>query len=229
MENIMFSKILFSQSGRASGLVDNIDILYKEIDKFVDNYEAIALSTNLESPVSYYEDYFLKNSMNVNPWGSIEAMITHAVSNKYQVPCAHSPLMSEEGYNLFSFCGIVDPRKAPESESIADMYCCLKGLQKSPRIVAPEQGINSSNIGCLVIPHGCMSLPILSAFSQSIPVITVKENANVMKNRYSDYHFPNKILYEVDNYWEALAICQAIKSGIDPHTVRRPIAATKIV
>ena len=50
-----------------------------------------------------------------------------------------------------------------------------------------------------------------------------------MRNRYSDYDFDNKILYEVNNYWEALGVCQAIKAGIDPKVVRRPILATRSI
>ena len=97
------------------------------------------------------------------------------------------------------------------------------------RLVSPENGLNSSNISCLVIPYGCVGLPVLAAFDQSIPVIAVKENTNLMRNRYSDYDFDNKILYEVNNYWEALGVCQAIKAGIDPKVVRRPILATRSI
>lgn len=232
MDDFIDSKIEFTDSGRASGKIENLEFLFNEIDKF--NYDAIALSTSLEAPVSYYYDYFVTNSikqnnMEVNPWGSIEAMITHAVSNRYNIPCAHAPLISEEAYDLCPFAGIVDPRKAPESESVADIFCCLKGLQKSPKIVSAKEGLNSKDISCLVIPHGCVGLPVLAAFAQSIPVISVKENVNLMKNRFSDYDFPNKRLYEVNNYWEALAVCQAIKCGIDPDVLRRPILPTKKV
>ena len=125
--------------------------------------------------------------------------------------------------------GIVDPRKAAESESVADIYCCLKGLHKAPRIVYPQNGLNSTNISCLVIPYGCVGLPVIAAFDQGIPVIAVKENHNVMKNRYEDYDFKNKVLYEVNNYWEALAICQSLKCGIDPWTLRRPITSTRVL
>ena len=238
MENTMVAKAGYSSSGRASGFIDHVEELFNEIDKFINRhnhvskqnpYDAIALSTYLNMPHSNYDDYFVNNTINTNPWGSPEAMITHTVSDRYHIPCAHAPLMSKEAAAKAGTYGIVDPRKAPESESVADIYCCLKGLQKAPRLVSPENGLNSSNISCLVIPYGCVGLPVLAAFDQSIPVIAVKENTNLMRNRYSDYDFDNKILYEVNNYWEALGVCQAIKAGIDPKVVRRPILATRSI
>ena len=224
MSRSISSSCSFSGSGRASGEIDNIELLFNEIDKFPD-YNAICLSTALDLPLEYYNDYFVANKMSVNPWGSPEAMITHAVALRYNLPCAHAPLMSSHAAGLAGTYGIVDLRKAAESESIADIYCCLRGLHQAPRI--SSSGLSSANISCLVIPYGCVGLPVLAAFASDIPVIAVKENKNLMKNRYSDYACGR--LYVVENYWEALAVCQCIKSGIDPLTVRRPVSDTIVI
>jgi len=34
--------------------------------------------------------------------------------------------------------------------------------------------------------------------------------------------------YKVDNYWEAAGVMSALKSGISPASMRRPLSATKI-
>ena len=68
------------------------------------------------------------------------------------------------------------------------MYCVLKGLYKSPRIVTDREAINNpgilsaKDISCVVIPEGCLGLPTLAAMEQGIPVIAVRENHNLMKN-----------------------------------------------
>ena len=43
------------------------------------------------------------------------------------------------------------------------------------------------DVNCLVIPDGCVGLPVLAALQQGIPVIAVKENRNIMKNELDDY------------------------------------------
>ena len=52
----------------------------------------------------------------VNPWGGVEAMLTHALSSTYNIPTAHSPMFeSREIANMDP--GIVDPRMAAEAVS----------------------------------------------------------------------------------------------------------------
>ena len=63
----------------------------------------------------------------VNPWGGVEAILTHAISMLYNLPSAHSPMMtSNEVMNLD--VGIVDPRKSAEAVSTTYLHCILKVL-----------------------------------------------------------------------------------------------------
>jgi len=128
--------------------------------------------------------------------------------------------------------GIVDPRMAAEAVSLTFLQCTLKGLQRSPRIITDANAMNragvftAADISCLVIPDGCLGLPTLAALEQGIPVIAVQENRNLMKNDLSTLPWAPGQLHQVGNYWEAVGVIAAMRAGIDPASVRRPLAET---
>ncbi len=86
-----------------------------------------------------------------------------------------------------------------------------------------------ANISCLVIPDRCVGLPTLAALEQGIPVIAVKENKNRMQNKLEELPFARGKLFMVDNYLEAVGVMNAIKAGVAPESVRRPLAHTTVL
>jgi hypothetical protein len=54
----------------------------------------------------------------------------------------------------------------------------------------------------------------------------VRENRNKMDNDLATLPWKPGQFYLCDNYWEAAGIMSAIKSGVAPESVRRPIAET---
>ena len=169
----------------------------------------------------------------VNPWGGVEAMLTHALSSIYNVPVAHSPMFeSREVANMDP--GIVDPRMAAEAVSTTFLQCTLKGLQRSPRVVLDQavmsrpEALTVEDISCLVVPAGCLGLPTLAALEQGISVIAVRENRNLMKNDLSQLPWKPGQFHQVNNYWEAAGVIAAIRTGVDPMSVRRPLNDTLV-
>ena len=227
MDNIINCESMYSKSGRAIGKIEKLEYLFEIIDKYYEKYDAIGLSTFINVPEFYHKNYFSNDDM-INPWGGIEAMLTHSIAEKYNIPCAHSPMMASRKIMELEV-GIVDPRKAPESASITYLHCILKGLHKSPRITTPDKGISIEDISCLIIPSGCIGLPTLSALENGIPVIAVKENSNRMENKLEEYPFKHNKLFIVENYLEAVGVLNAIKSGIKLDTIRRPIEYTNVL
>jgi hypothetical protein len=130
--------------------------------------------------------------------------------------------------------GVVDPRLAAEAVSLTFVQCMLKGLQRSPRIVTDpdamrEAGmLTAADVSCLVIPDKCVGLPTLAALEQGIPVIAVRENTNLMENDLSFLPWADGQLHIVENYWEAVGVMTALKAGIKPNSLRRPIHATHV-
>jgi hypothetical protein len=125
--------------------------------------------------------------------------------------------------------GVVDPRMAAEAVSTTFMHCLLKGLHRSPQIIRDrdvivrDSVISAEDVSCLVIPDGCIGLPVLAALEQGIPVIAVKENRNKMKNDLSVLPWNPGQLITVENYWEAAGVMNALKAGVEPKSVRRPM------
>lgn len=83
-----------------------------------------------------------------------------------------------------------------------------------------------ADVSCLIIPDGCIGLPTLAALEQGIPVIAVRENKNVMNNNLEMLPWRPGQLYLVENYWEAVGVMAAIKVGLAPDSVRRPLSDT---
>ena len=228
MKNIIESTSHYSKSGRAVGEINSLEKILEIIEKHKNDYDAIALSTFIKVPEYFHKQYFNDDNEMVNPWGGIEAMLTHSIAEIFNIPCAHSPMMtSKEIMNLD--LGIVDPRKAPETSSVTYLHCILKGLHKAPRIVPHDKGLTLEDISCLVIPDGCIGLPVLACLENNIPVIAVKENKNNMQNNLKDLPFKKDKLFIVDNYLEAVGVMNALKAGVSPEAVRRPIKHTSCI
>ena len=222
----------YSASGRAVGWVDGLNKLVEQIREYQGQFDALALSSRIKVPKHYHYEYYLGNM--VNPWGGVEAMLTHALSTLLDVPSAHSPMMeSQEIMNLT--LGVVDPRMAAEVVSVTYLHSILKGLHRSPRVVTDESFfahrsvIAAEDISCLVIPDKCVGLPTIAAREQGIPVIAVRENRTMMRNDLSELGFSAQGLFVVDSYVEALGLMSALKAGVAVEAIRRPLGHTRVV
>ena len=212
--------------------------MYKILALFCDvlekqrgTYDAVAIASVIEVPPKYHEEYFRSGGEMVNPWGGVEALLTHAISMLFNVPAAHSPML-ENCEIAYADVGIVEPRLAAEAVSLAFLHCILKGLHRSPAIVndptemtAPAT-LSAEDVSCVVIPIGCLGVPTLAALRQGIPVIAVRENANLMQNNLSSLPWSDGQYFEVNNYLEAAGLLATMRAGIHPSTVRRPLAPT---
>ena len=234
MEDRILMRAFYSKSGRAVGRIEYFERLCEALEEHRKDYDAVALNSLIHVPKHYHADYFTSDDISVNPWGGVEAMLTHAISMLFNIPSAHSPMMtSEEVMNLD--VGIVDPRKSAEAVSTTYLHCILKGLHKSPRIVSDASIHGDPNLmtvadlSCLIIPDNCIGLPTLAAIEQGIPVIAVRENENCMQNNLEKLPFDSGKLFIVDNYLEAVGVMTALRAGVAIETVRRPITATRII
>lgn len=217
----------YSSSNRAVGTIKDINNLFSILKQHQGDHDAVAISSIIKVPKNYHMDYFLSKGDMINPWGGVEAMLTHALSYKFNIPSAHSPMFeSPEIANMDS--GIVDARMSAEAVSTSFFHCVLKGLHKSPKIITEKDTFHSNDIisakdiSCLVIPDGCLGLPTLAALEQGIKVIAVKENKNLMCNDLSTLPWNKGQFFQVENYLEAVGILNAIKNGISPQSIRRP-------
>lgn len=234
MSPTMYMQAGYSSSGRAVGQVKGLERLLEVLYNRRLEFDAVAIASKIDISEGLYKEYFQSDGEIINPWGGVEAMLTHSISLLLNIPTAHSP-MAEDMEEANATFGIVDPRMAAEAVSTCFLHCVLKGLHRSPKIITDRMlfahpGIlTAADISCLVIPDSCVGLPTLAALEQGIPLIAVRENRNRMKNDLEKLPFPPGKLFIVDNYLEAVGVMTALKAGVAVSTVRRPLAATKVI
>ena len=118
---------------------------------------------------------------------------------------------------------------AAEAVSLTFLQSILKGLKSSPRIETDPALMHHSDcltardVSCLVIPDGCLGLPVLAALEQGIPVIAVADPDHLMANDLAALPWSPGQFCRVENYLEAVGALCARKAGLALDSVRRPI------
>ena len=222
----------YAESGRAAGSVDGLAGLLDTLARMNGAYDAVAIASVVEVPARWHYEYFTGGGETVNPWGGVEAMLTHAVSSITNVPAAHAPMMESDEIMAVD-PGVVDARMAAEIISVTFLQSVLKGLRNAPRIetdpslIQRPDVLSAEDVSCLITPDGCVGLPLLAALAQGIPVIAVRENRTLMRNDLARLPWARGQLRIVENYWEAAGVVAALRAGLDPDSVRRPIRAMR--
>jgi hypothetical protein len=234
LDQELFLQTGVSDSGRVTGRVERLGHLLDLLREKRGTYDAVALATRITphiDTVELHRAYFGEGGP--NPWGGVEAILTHLVSTVLDVPSAHAPTMSSEALRTESW-GVVEPRKAAEIISTTYLFCVLKGLNKAPQVLVGPSGVydpsvlTAEDISALVIPDGCVGLPTLAAVEQGIPVVAVRNNANLMRNDLKSLPFrPGQLQYAA-NYYEAAGILSAMKAGVAPASLARPMQPLRI-
>ena len=180
-------------------------------------FDALGIATPItisnEALATYWRDG------GVNPVGGVEALATRLIGEALDKPCAHGPV----DYALTGFKEVVDPRIAVEIITENFIHCLLKGLHKAPRISRESGGgMSYREIDCMVSPYGCFGAPHQACLDAGIPVIVVRENKSCLNHPEHP-----KFIY-VENYIEAAGMIMAMKAGVHPASVRRPLAYTTV-
>jgi hypothetical protein len=234
LEKELFMQTGVSDSGRVTGRIERLTHLVDLLREKRGSYDAVALATRITphiDTVELHRAYFGQGGP--NPWGGVEAILTHLISTVLDVPSAHAPTMSSEALRTERW-GVVEPRKAAEVISTTYLFCVLKGLNRAPQVVVRPTGVydpsilTAEDVSCLVIPDGCVGLPTLAAVEQGIPVVAVKNNSNLMRNDLKALPFRPGQLHYAANYYEAAGILAAIKAGVAPATLARPMQPLRI-
>ena len=82
----------YAPSGRAAGSIERLEGLCQVLEERSGKYDAVALSSVIDVPPDFHQGYFDAAGEMVNPWGGVEAMLTHTLSSMYDIPTAHSPM-----------------------------------------------------------------------------------------------------------------------------------------
>lgn len=161
-------------NGISSGGIENpweiINCAQQLIDKKV---EAIAIIGAFGDDS---EDEMYENASGIDPIGGIEAVISHLITSKFKIPCAHAPAFNDIDIEL----KIANPKVASELISSTYLPCIMQGLSIAPKIDLKGNGISYKNVEYLIVPYNALgSSAVLNAQKNNIKIITV-ENKTVL-------------------------------------------------
>ena len=119
-----------------------------------------------------------------------------------------------------------NPRAASEEIGHTFLPSVLIGLSKAPDLIDLTDKnknitLHPSQIESIVVPSGALGGEgVLAGIERGLNIISVK-NENILN--IDNHHFNYSKLIEVDNYFEAAGLILAIREGINPKSIRRPL------
>lgn len=203
----------FYKDGKADGKVEGWLELCRQAEEF--DYDALAIQTDIQVEKETKLKY-LRGDGGVNPWGGIEAITSKLIADKIDKPTAHAPFVdwALKEDDLIDFNEITDKRMAAEMVSVCYLHCLLKGLHKAP-LIDYNRGLSVEDIDFMISPVNCVGEPHYACMEAGIPIIAVRENSNVLKDKMPDSFIV------VDNYLEAAGLLMAYRAGVSMKSVRR--------
>lgn len=205
--------------GATHGEIANPQVLLEAARKAVERgAEAIALVARMpEVPADLAEAY--AHGTGPDPIGGLEAVLSHLVVSELMVPCAHAP------YEPFEEEGVVDPRVAAETIGLTFLPCILEGLARAPRYVPLAEVIPGdltvAAVDAVVAPwEACGGIPMLVAAERGIPLIAVKTGVAAGGVTPDQLGIP---ALSAASYLEAAGLLLALREGLSPGALRRPV------
>jgi hypothetical protein len=155
----------------------------------------------------------------VDALAGAEAVISHLLSQELGLPCAHAPALSP-----LPLDPDLDPRAAGEELGYTFLACVLVGLSRAPDLLPAGQAragdLQIEQVGAVVAPAGALGgAAVLAAAERGIPVIAVHNPCLLQV----DAHALGLAVLHAASYSEAAGLLLALREGISPVALRRPL------
>ena len=193
-------EFFITKEGISTGQIRNIITVENAAQKLINKgCNALAIVCLFEDAENDNIQY--SSGIGVDPVGGVEAIISHDISMKFQIPCAHSPAFAD--YQILP--NIVNPKSASEYITPTFLPCILLGLSQAPQITTKtDEGISITNLDFLVMPYNSLgSIPVIESLKRDIKIYAIKENKtelDVTKEKL----FPDSNIIEIQTYKDAL-------------------------
>ncbi|MCX5941274.1 MAG: DUF3326 domain-containing protein [Cyanobium sp. LacPavin_0818_WC50_MAG_67_9] len=214
-------------SGSSWGTIERPDVLLRAGEQLVAaGATAIAVVARFpEDPESEALAAYRAGS-GVDALAGAEAVISHLLVRHLGIPCAHAPALLP-----LPLDPALDPRAAAEELGHTFLPCVLVGLSRAPDLLplvdSATRGmaplLHAAQLGAVVAPAGALGgAAVLACAERGIPLISVA----------------NPCLLEVtaealglaaitaSSYAEAAGLVLALREGIDPAALTRPLAGS---
>jgi len=149
-----------------------------------------------------------------------EAVISHLLSRHLGVPCAHAPALDP-----LPLDPSLDPRAAAEELGHTFLPCVLVGLSRAPDLLpepASRSGcLHGGDLGAVVAPAGALGgAAVLACAERGVPLIAVTGNPCVLEVGAGSLGLT---VLPAATYGEAAGLVLALREGIDPVSLGRPL------
>ena len=208
------------ESGASWGQLERPDVLLAAGERLRDaGATAIAVVARFPDDPDSEALTAYRQGGGVDALAGAEAVISHWLSRQLNLPCAHAPALSP-----LEIDPQLDPRAAGEELGYTFLPCVLVGLSRAPALwpaaEAPAGSIRPDQIGAVVAPAGALGgAAVLACAERGVPVIAV-ENPCVLSVTAEVLGID---VLPASSYSEAAGLLLALREGINPEALRRPL------
>ena len=235
-------------SGSSWGTLERPDALLRAGEKL-----AAAGATAIAAVARFPEDpesealVAYRAGSGVDALAGAEAVISHLLVRHLGIPCAHAPALAP-----LPLDPDLDPRAAAEELGHTFLPCVLVGLSRAPDLLPlgpgdvtaggwsgrPERWpagrfgsgqeltragglLEASSLGAVVAPAGALGgEAVLACAARGVPLIAVAGNACLLQVNGEALGLE---VISANSYAEAAGLVLALREGLDPAMLRRPL------
>ena len=211
-------------SGASWGRLEHPDALLRAGERLRDaGATAIAVVARFPEDLGSDALTSYRQGSGVDALAGAEAVISHLLVRHLQMPCAHAPALAP-----LPLDPQLDPRAAAEELGYTFLACVLVGLSRAPDLIdttaALTGDLQASQIGAAVVPEGALGgEAVLACVERGIPVISVA-NPSLLSVTPKVLGLSSGVL-QASSYAEAAGLLVALREGISPAALGRPLPA----
>ena len=212
------------ESGASWGTLERPDALLRAGERLRD-LGATAIAVVARFPDDPHSDDLTayRHGEGVDALAGAEAVISHLLVRHLRMPCAHAPALDP-----LPLDPQLDPLAASEELGHTFLACVLVGLSRAPDLLGADQpqlgAITANQLGAVVAPAGALGgEAVLACLERRIPLIAV-ENASVHSVTARALGVQDGVLH-ARSYAEAAGLLLALREGLSPTTLQRPLPA----
>jgi hypothetical protein len=211
-------------SGASWGRLEHPDALLRAGERLRDaGATAIAVVARFPEDLGSDSLTSYRQGSGVDALAGAEAVISHLLVRHLQMPCAHAPALAP-----LPLDSQLDPRAAAEELGYTFLACVLVGLSRAPDLIdttaALTGDVQASQIGAAVVPEGALGgEAVLACVERGIPVISVA-NPSLLSVTPKVLGLSSGV-FQASSYAEAAGLLVALREGISPAALGRPLPA----
>lgn len=206
-------------SGASWGTIGNPDSLLRAAQVLIEQARAEAIAVVARFPDDTESEALAayRHGQGIDLLAGAEAVISHLVVARFQIPCAHAPALMP-----LPLDPNLSPRSAAEELGYTFLPCVLVGLSRAPQFVVKKNNLLCSSssrdiwaeeVDAIVVPAtACGGKALLSLSESGSQIIAVEENQTSIMPVTPEMLGIKAI--RVHSYLEALGLMVAHRAGI---------------